>query len=455
MTDDLARRVAGLARRLVGIAVRTEPHYRIAYGFDATGRRGRCAGVAFPATLDEARRVILAAGEAEVPLFVRGAGTGFSGGSVPAGGGLVLSTERLRRILAVDRDRLEAEVECGVVNRELQDRLESGGLFYPPDPASLKVSTIGGNIAENAGGPRAYRYGVTRRYVRAITWITAAGETVTTPAEGPAALLVGGEGTLGFVYAARLALLALPEDRRTSLLAVGGDAAAMRTAAELLGTGFTPTVLEFIDAKTMRTVGEYRRIGGAGEGIARLFLEIDGPRREVAGQQRLLESFCRDRGLDLVTARNEGEREALWELRRSISPSLARRGVTKVNEDVSLPLGRLEEAVRHIHELAGRLQLDCYIFGHCGDGNLHVNIMTDRRRREEMERVERFVDELFRRVVGLGGTLSGEHGIGMTKAPWLPVLFPPEAVALQRGIARAMDPGGLFNPGKYFEAGAA
>lgn len=452
MTDDLACRVTGLARRLKGIALHTEPSYRISYNFDATGRRGVCEGVAFPADLGEARRVIRAAGEADVPLFVRGAGTGFSGGAVPEAGGLVVSTERLRRVLSLDRDRLEVEVECGMVNRELQDFLEPEGLFYPPDPASLKVSTIGGNIAENAGGPRAYRYGVTRRYVRALTWITAAGETVTTPVEGPAALLVGSEGTLGFVYSARLSLLALPEERRTSLLSVRGDGAAMRTAAALLGTGLTPTVLEFIDARTMRTVGEYRRMRGLGGESAWLFLEIDGPGREVAAQQGLLEGFCRDRGLDLVTARDEFEAEALWELRRSISPSLARRGVTKVNEDVSLPLGRLEEAVAVIHELAVALDLEPYVFGHCGDGNLHVNIMTDRRRREEMRRVERFVDELFRRVVDLGGTLSGEHGIGATKAPWLPALFPPEAIRLQRDLGRAVDPRGLFNPGKYFEA---
>jgi glycolate oxidase len=452
MDTGTEKRIRRLARMVRGVAVHTESHYRIAYSYDATTMRGRCGGVAFPATGDQLLRVVRGALELEVPLFVRGAGTGFSGGSIPLEGGLVVSTERLTRVLSWDKARGEVTVECGLVNKELQDHLEPEGYFFPPDPASFSFSTIGGNIAENAGGPRAYKYGVTRRYVRSLTWIAPSGDMLETPPVGPAALLIGGEGTLGVIYAARLAVLALPAAHRTALVAAPSDREAIGAAAELLASGVCPSVLEFIDAKTMRCVSEYREIAGIDGSKGYLFVEIDGSRGEVDGQFALLERFCAGGGGDLLAARNEAEREALWELRRSISPSLARRGVTKVNEDISLPIGRMRDAVALAHEAALERGLDCYIFGHCGDGNLHVNIMTDRRRTEEMRRVEAFVERLFETVAGLGGTLSGEHGIGMTKAPYLGLFFSPEERRLQSDLKRSMDAAMILNPGKYFSA---
>ncbi|MCK4235978.1 MAG: FAD-binding protein, partial [Candidatus Krumholzibacteria bacterium] len=418
--------------------------------YDAAGHRGECGGVVFPQGQDDLRIIVQAASKRGIKLFVRGAGTGFSGGSVPLDGGLVISTEQMDRVLNLDTVSEEVEVESGIVNRNLQDYLEPLGLFYPPDPASFKFSTIGGNIAENAGGPRAYKYGVTRRYVRSITWVTASGDVLTTPMERLSSLLVGSEGTLGVIYSARLSVVPLPETYRTSFMAVAGDEKALADAASIISTGLCPSVLEYIDSKTMRCVSEYHKINGLDEGSSYLFIEIDGVEKEVEAQYRLLEDVCRRRGVSLRTARNEVEREILWEIRRSISPSLARRGVTKVNEDVSLPLGHLEEAVSFIHDLAGELSLDCYIFGHCGDGNLHVNIMTDRRKKEEMQRVEIFVESLFERVVELGGTLSGEHGIGITKSKYLGLVFSAAELDLQRRLKGAMDGAGLMNPGKYF-----
>jgi glycolate oxidase subunit GlcD len=442
-----------LARMLRGVAVHTERHYRVAYSYDATTLRGRCGGVAFPANADQLLRIVKGARDLGVPIYVRGAGSGFSGGSIPLDGGLVVSTERLHRVLAWNPGGGEVTVESGIINKELQDYLEPYGYFYPPDPASFRFSTIGGNIAENAGGPRAYKYGVTRRYVRSLTWITAEGDLLETPPDGPAALLIGGEGTLGVIYAARLAVLALPGAYRTALVAAPSDAEAISAAAALLASGVCPSVIEFIDAKTMRCVGEYRRVSGVRGGMGYLFVEIDGSPDEVSSQFTLLGGFCAKRNLDLLAARDERERETLWELRRSISPSLARRGITKVNEDISLPLGRMEETVAFIQSSTRELSLDCYVFGHCGDGNLHVNIMTDRRRSEEMRRIEEFVERLFERVAALGGTLSGEHGIGLTKAPYLGMIFSPEELRLQRDLKRAMDPAGVLNPGKYFSAG--
>jgi glycolate oxidase len=445
-------RIEQLARDLDRIAIHTEPHYRISYTYDAAGVRGQCGGVAFPVGPDELHALVRESHRRGIPVFVRGAGTGFSGGSVPLEGGLVVSTERMARVLSFDEEAREIEVESGIVNKEVQDFLEIRGYFYPPDPASFRVSTIGGNIAENAGGPRAYKYGVTRRYVRALRWITAAGESLHTPPDDAAALLVGAEGTLGVIYAARLGVLALPEAHRTSLVAAASGVGAIAEAAALLEAGCVPSVLEFIDEKTMACVSEYRGLSGLDEHSSYLFIELDGMLEEVELQYQILRNHCRRRGLALFTARGGEERESLWELRRAVSPSLARRGVTKVNEDVSLPLGSLGEIVSYAGRIAGELSLDCYLFGHCGDGNLHVNIMTDRRRHEEMERVEYFVERIFARVVELGGTISGEHGIGMTKSRYLDMVFSPAELALQRGVKRAMDGTGLLNPGKYFGA---
>lgn len=444
-------RVEELAREINFLHL--DNHYRLAYRYDATGIKGRCRGVAFPRDLDELLLIVEKGLEREIPLFARGAGTGFSGGSVPFGNGIVISTEKMNRILHFDPENEEVEVESGVVNQDLQDYLDPMGYFYPPDPASLKSSTLGGNISENAGGPRAYRYGVTRRYVRSLTWIAPGVGTVVSPVEGGSALIIGSEGTLGFLYSARLSVLPLPRSYSTSILEVPGDEEAIRFALHLMSSGLHPSVIEYIDGRTMQCVGEYKRIEGLCGDAGYIFLEMEGSRGEAEEHMRLLGRLCGEAGVGLRKADSEKEREFMWDVRRAISPSLARLGVTKVNEDVSLPIGRLEEAVSFIHRLASELSLDCYIFGHCGDGNLHVNIMTDRRQRGEMERVEIFVEKLFTRSVELGGTLSGEHGIGMTKSRYLDYRFTPAEIELQRRIKSAIDPVGLINPGKYFSRG--
>ncbi len=447
---ELESRIKEIGKRLQGIPFRSEGRYIVSYGFDATGKRGRCGAVVFPRSLEELRKTVLEARSAGVPLFMRGAGTGFSGGAVPDGG-IVVSTEKMNRVLSLDREALTVTVEAGLVNNDLQEYLLVHGLFYPPDPASFRVSTIGGNIAENAGGPRAYKYGVTRRYVQSIVWIDADGEVIESEPHGPAGLLIGAEGTLGAIYSATLRVLPKPEAFRTVLVAAGEDGEAMNTASALLATGFTPSVLEFIDSKTMRCVSEYRELTGTVDGSSYLFFEMDGSPDVVGTQFDLLSAFCEKRGLTMLTARDEEEREILWELRRSVSPSLARKGITKVNEDVSLPLGRMGEAVSWIHAQAAELEIDCYVFGHCGDGNLHVNIMTDRRRTAEMERAMVFVRRLFSHVAGMGGTLSGEHGIGVTKKEFLGMVYSQAELDIQYGIMRAMDPDNIFNPGKYFD----
>lgn len=447
---EIQRRIDELKRRLRGIRVTDDPVYRVTYNYDATQLRGDCTAVAFPESKDDLVRIVSHASTLDVPLYIRGAGSGFSGGAVPVGSGLVISTEKLSKILSFDPESLTVEVEAGVINGELQRFLEKQGFFYPPDPASLEFSTIGGNVAENSGGPRAFKYGVTRRYVKAIDWLSASGEDVSASSDGMSFLLIGSEGTLGVIYSVTLSVLPLPEDKRTALLIASSNVGAISLAHRIVSSGLVPSVLEFIDSKTILCVAEYCEVAGLCPQSGYLFVEFDGFREDVEAQFSKLEEICRKVGVDVKKARNEDERELLWKLRRSISPSLARMGVTKVNEDISLPLGSLVEGVEFIGELAERLSLDCYIFGHCGDGNLHVNIMTDRRNKEEMKRVEKFVEQLFEKVVELGGSLSGEHGIGITKKRYLRLLMSMEQMELESSIGKAMDPKAILNPGKYF-----
>ncbi|MDZ7860093.1 MAG: FAD-linked oxidase C-terminal domain-containing protein [Candidatus Krumholzibacteriota bacterium] len=454
MADQFPRRINELKNRIGDVILRTENYFRVAYGYDATGIRGFCGGVAFPESEHDLALIVKNAAMLEIPLIPRGAGTGFSGGSVPVEGSVVVSTEKMRRVLSYKREMDEVEVQSGIVNGKLQEYLEPLGFFYPPDPASYKVSTIGGNIAENAGGPRAYKYGVTRRYVMSLKWITPDGRILEGETRGPASLLIGSEGTLGIIYSARLKVFPIPKIRKTFLLGGGGDGDAMITASNLLRSGFRPSVLEFIDSKTMRCVAEYLGILPVIEergDLSYLFLEVEGTEIQTADQQRLLKNFCNSKGFSLITAENYKERELLWDLRRSISASLARRGITKINEDIALPLGKLSESVTEIHKLASEKKLDCYIFGHCGDGNLHVNIMTDRRKKMEMVRAGEFVHDLFSYVIAAGGTLSGEHGIGSTKRPYLDLAFSETELRLQNAVKNVMDPGSGMNPGKYFD----
>jgi len=447
---EIQEKLKDLSKRLRGVRIERDPIYRVTYNYDATQIRGSCAGVVFPGSRDDLARIIKEASKLSIPLYVRGAGSGFSGGAIPAEPGLVVSTEKLSRIISFDPGAMLVNVEAGVINGDLQRFLEERGFFYPPDPASLEFSTIGGNIAENSGGPRAFKYGVTRRYVRSMEWITSSGNVIESSADGVTSILIGSEGTLGVIYAAALSVLPLPEERKTALLVTPGDVEALAFSRKIISAGLVPAVLEYIDSRTILCVSEYLDTGGFDPEAGYLFVEFDGLKEDVDAQFSLFEDLCAKEGIRVKRARSEGERELLWKLRRSISPSLARRGVTKVNEDISLPLGKLEEGIRFIGNLADELELDCYVFGHCGDGNLHVNIMTDRRKKEEMKRVERFVEEFFVKVVELGGSLSGEHGIGITKRRYLGLLMSPGQMDLERAVGEAMDSRGVLNPGKYF-----
>jgi len=432
---------------------------RICYSFDATGTECLPDAVVFPETADEVRQVVLLANEFRFPVIPRGAGSGFSGGSVPVRGGLVLSLERMDRILSIDEENLLAVVEPGVVTGTLKEEAARRGLFYPPDPASFRFSTIGGNIAECAGGMCAVKYGVTRDYVLGLEAVLGTGELIRT---GVATMkgvvgydltrmLVGSEGTLGIVTKATLRLLPLPEAVETILAFFRSNAEGSRAVAGMIGGRILPCALEMMDRTAIDCVREMADLtvpDGAG---CALLIEVDGPASSVEEEAERVEEVCRRFGAFGIRRSSDPEgRERLWTLRRSISPALRKVNPVKINEDIVVPRSRLPDIMDFLSDLGSRKRLRIVNFGHAGDGNVHVNLMISGTDREERRRAEEAVAEIFRRTVELGGTISGEHGIGIAKAPYLEMEVGPLGISVMRRLKACFDPNGILNPGKIF-----
>ena len=400
--------------------------------------------------------------DAEVPLSPRGAGTGTVGGCLADHGGVVLDLSGLGAILDVDERSLLATVEPGVITGELQAAVEARGLFYPPDPASLRRCSIGGNIATNAGGPRACKYGVTGAFVLALDAVTGAGAEITVGHRSLkgvtgydlAHLLVGSEGTLAVTTAATLRLLPRPAAAFTLLASFADEDAAAAAVLRCLHAGLRPAALELADrtcAKVLVEGGELA-VPVPAESGALLWVEVDGDEAGLDAALRAAAARCREAGaLAVEIAGDAATRERLWEVRRALSYALRARWPRKVSEDVAVPIGRLPELCAAARAIGARHQIDTASFGHAGDGNLHVNFLYDPAGDPgSPARVERAVAELFAQAVALGGTLSGEHGIGLAKRPYLPLEQPAEVRALQLALKRAWDPRGILNPGKIF-----
>ena len=424
------------------------------YSYDATGEEFLPWAVAFPESTNEVVKILEVAFENEVPLVPRGAGSGFTGGSLPVQGGIVLSTERMNRILEIDRDNLTAWVEPGVVTGEFQSRVESVGLFYPPDPASLAFCTLGGNVAENAGGPRAVKYGVTKDYVLGLEVVLSNGEVITTGRKvvkdvvgyNLTGLMVGSEGTLGVITRVLLRLLPLPVGRSTMLAYFKSRYHAGKAVSEVLSRGVIPVTMEFIDKSALEAVAKHAEVEVEPEVEAVLLIETDGPNSK--GELELCSEVVVLHEGSFRMAESEEEREHLWRARRAISPSLVHLAPTKVNEDVVVPRSLLATALEGISRIERKVELPIVCFGHAGDGNIHVNIMTDKSDSLAWGRAMEAVDELFDLVVGLGGSISGEHGIGITKSRYISKQLSGTVLELQRGINRVFDPKGILNPGK-------
>jgi glycolate oxidase len=419
--------------------------------------------VVFPGSAEEISLIMKMADSEKIPVFPRGAGSGFSGGSLPKGGGIVLVTTRMNRIVRIDEDNLIAVVEPGVVTADLQNEVEKLGLFYPPDPASLKFSTLGGNVAENAGGPRALKYGVTRDHVLGLEVVLPNGDIIRTGGETMKGvvgydltkLICGSEGTLGIITSITLKLLPLPEKTKTMLAVFSSIDGAANAVSAIIRGKIIPSTLEFMDRTAIQCVAANSSCGipeGAG---AVLIIEVDGDADVVERQAgRINEIVAPFELVSFSSAGNRQESEKLWEARRRVSPSLRQVNPHKINEDIVVPRSRVPEIIRKIESIALKHSVPIINFGHAGDGNIHVNIMIDKTREGESERAEMAVRELIAEVLKLGGTMSGEHGVGLSKARFISMELSPAQIAVMTSIKKALDPNNILNPGKIFPTGS-
>lgn len=415
--------------------------------------------VAFPSDSVEVSRILRLAGKEGFPVIPRGAGSGMSGGALPVKAGLVMSMNRFDRILSIDQDNLICKVEPGVITAHLQKAVEAVGLFYPPDPASLNISTIGGNVAECAGGLRAVKYGVTRDYVLGLTIVLPTGEIINTGVEtmkGVAGydltrLIVGSEGTLAVITAITLRLIPKPAAKRTMIAFFPDVSAAARTVSDIIRQKIIPTTLEFIDRLCLDCVQEEMGIPIPQGTGGMLLIEVDGVDIVVDQEgEKIREACARGGCLQFEDASSNEEADRLWEARRNVSPALLKLRPHKFSEDIVVPRSRMPELFAYLAELAHTYGLPIPAFGHAGDGNIHVNVMLDKNDPKELENAHTLIKDLFTRLIQMGGTITGEHGIGITKLPYLELEIPRAGLELMGRIKKAFDPKGILNPGKIF-----
>ena len=452
-----------IAKELNNIAgkenITTSREDLICYSYDATNQKFLPDAVVFPKSAEEISLILKLANREAFPVIPRGAGSGFSGGSLPVEGGVVVSLERMNKILKIDTDNLVAIVEPGVVTGDFQEEAENMGLFYPPDPSSLKFCTIGGNIAECAGGPRAVKYGVTKDYVLGLEVVLPTGEIINTgvqTAKGVVGydltkLIVGSEGTLGIVTKAVLKLLPLPEATKTMFAVFSDMRDAANTVSKIISSKIIPSTLEFMDKESIGCVVGYLPPDLSGSIEAALLIEVDGDKDLIEKEALLIRGICMENSAtDVRIAGNRQEAKTLWQARRAISPSMAKLKPNKINEDIVVPRSKIPDAIMGTRDIARKYNIIIANFGHAGDGNIHVNVMIDKSNSNEFERGKKAVEEIFRLVLSLGGTISGEHGIGTAKMPYIGMELSPAAIDVMRRVKQVLDPKGVLNPGKIF-----
>jgi len=441
--------------------VRVDDQSRIDYGTDALKRGAPADAVVFPSGPGEISRIARLCNERRVPMVPRGAGTGYTGGAVPLHGGVVIALDRLNRILDIDEQNLLCVAEANVVTGDIQDAVEKVGLFYPPDPASLRQSVIGGNVAECAGGPRAFKYGTTKQYVLGLEAVLPTGEIIHTGGKvvknvvgyDLTHLLVGSEGTLAIITKVILKLIPKPPVQATLRATFTGVQGAVDAVSGLLRARVIPAALELIDGECLEAVARYldvRSLAPEGTG-ALLLIEVDGLSELVAGEAERVADACRAAGAtELLRAATEADRQELWRVRRELSPSLKVITPIKHNHDIVVPKGRIPELFALVGRLRDKYRLRMPCFGHVGDGNIHVNFMLTPGDEDEARRSALAERELFEGAVALEGSISGEHGIGFAKAPYLGIELSRDEIELMKRVKRAFDPNGVLNPGKMF-----
>ncbi|HPX60526.1 MAG TPA: FAD-linked oxidase C-terminal domain-containing protein [Deltaproteobacteria bacterium] len=437
----------------------TERPDLVCYSYDATQMEFLPDAVVHPANATEVAAVMRLAGQEGFAVFPRGAGSGFSGGSLPKAGGVVLVTTRMNRILRIDTENLIAEVEPGVVTEAFQQAVEKLGLFYPPDPASLRFSTLGGNVAENAGGPRAVKYGCTKDYVMGLEVVLPNGSIIRTGGEtykgvvgyDLTKLICGSEGTLGIITKIIFRLLPSPEARKTMLAIFDSIDGAAKSVSAIIGAKIIPTTLEFMDHATLQCVERRFSLGLPGEGRAVLLIEVDGDRDLIEKQAGRIHGIIQPFGLvQFRSASDKAESEQLWKVRRLVSPSLRDVNPDKYNEDIVVPRSRVPDVIRRIEGISARYGMPIVNFGHAGDGNIHVNIMVDKRQPGMEAKAHEAIRDVFQAALDLGGTMSGEHGVGLSKAPFIEQELSADQIAAMQAIKQALDPQNILNPGKMF-----
>ncbi|MBI5572068.1 MAG: FAD-binding protein [Desulfomonile tiedjei] len=457
MTSSLARKLEELVGRGKVFSSDSE---LLCYSYDATPLVShRPEAVVRVTSEQDIAAVLELAAQEGLPVTPRGSGTGLSGGSVPVKGGIVLLTTAMNRIIEIDADDLSVTVEPGVITADLHAAVEELGLFYPPDPGSMKISTIGGNVAENAGGLRGLKYGITGDYLLSLDLFLIDGSKVhygTKCVKDVAGynltkFLAGSEGTIGFFSKIVLKLIPKPRTKKTFLALYDDILDAARTVSALIARRIIPSTLELMDSVTINCVEDHVHIGLPRDVAALLLIETDGHPEVVKEEAAGIEAACTaSRVRTLRIAKDAKESEELFTARRNALTSLARVKPTTILEDVTVPRPRIPEMMETIREAAAKFSLRIGTFGHAGDGNLHPTCLTDERDRDEIHRVEQAYDMIFQRAISLGGTISGEHGTGITKSKYLPQLVGPKAIEVMKRIKAAFDPEGRLNPGKIF-----
>ncbi len=428
------------------------------YSYDAFLAEFIPDAVMVPGRTEEISKIMHLANREKINIIPRGAGTNICGGSVARKGGIIIAFHRMNRIMEIDPDNMCAVVQPGVVNADLQKEVASYGLMYPPDPASMFVSTIGGNVALNAGGPRGVKYGVTRDYLLGLEVVLPTGEVIKTGGKvlksvsgfDLTRLMCGSEGTLGIITEITVRLVPLPPAKATLQATFSDLDDAAKTVSAIIGSGIVPTTLELMDRVILDVIRDY---GGAQfheDAEALLLIEVDGEEVLVEKQAEIIERFCKERGAVVVDkAGTSEEADKLWQARRTAFGAVASLRPNCIVEDATVPVKRLPEIIRKIVELSEKYQLKIGVLAHAGDGNLHPLIMTDHRDQDEMARIDKALDEFFETAMGMGGTLSGEHGIGIAKDRFMKMEFSERAIEIMRGIKRVFDPNNILNPGSF------
>jgi glycolate dehydrogenase FAD-linked subunit len=458
----LAQNVIPDLRRLVGHAnVLTDKEDLIPYAFDGTAAMKQMpACVAFATNTEQVAAILKWADKNRTPVVTRGAGTGLSGGSVPVSGGVVLCLVKMEKILELDRANLTLLVEAGATTQAVADAASAAELFYPPDPGSMKISTIGGNVAENSGGLRGLKYGVTRNYVMGLEVVLPGGEVLWTGNKcvkdvagySLRDLFIGSEGTLGVITKVLLRLIPKPAAKKTLVATFAQMDQAAQAVSDIIAGQIIPCTLEFLDRTTIHCVEDYAKIGLPRDCEALLLMETDGHPAAVAEEAVRMEDFARRNGaLEIRVAGDEAEATRLTTARRSAFSALARVAPTTILEDATVPRSELARMIRFVASVAKKYNLKIGTFGHMGDGNLHPTFLTDERNQEEMRRVEEAFKEIFSEAIRLGGTITGEHGIGIAKKSFLPKFAGGAQMRVMRELRRALDPNGILNPGKMFD----